>query len=349
MTTPTVNKVTAEHLRRHAYLYVRQSSLQQVHDHRESTARQYDLKRRAHALGWPAEQIVVIDDDLGLSGASAAERKRLPTPRRRGRARPRRPRHGLGGLAPGAQLQRLASAPGNLRPGRDAHPRRGRHLRSEPLQRSAPPRPQGHHERGRAARAAGAAPGRPPQQGPPGRPLGAAADRVRVRRADAAPRPRSRHADPGRRAPALRDLPPHRLRHPGRAALRARGPPLAPPARRPARRPARSCSSPLDHSRVLNLLHNPRYAGAFVYGRTRQRTVRVGGQARYRRLPRAEWKVFLPNVAPGLHQLGGVRGQSGHAPRQRPQRRPRSSTSAPPARAPRSCRGSRSAAGAAIA
>ena len=38
-----------------AYLYVRQSSLQQVHDHRESTARQYDLKRRAHALGWPLD------------------------------------------------------------------------------------------------------------------------------------------------------------------------------------------------------------------------------------------------------------------------------------------------------
>ena len=70
----SVSKVTAEHRRRLAYLYVRQSSLQQVHDHRESTARQYDLKRRAHALGWPPEQIVVIDDDQGLSGASAAER-----------------------------------------------------------------------------------------------------------------------------------------------------------------------------------------------------------------------------------------------------------------------------------
>jgi len=54
----------------------------------------------------------------------------------------------------------------------------------------------------------------------------------------------------------------------------------------------------LEHSRVLNLLHNPRYAGAFVYGRTRQRPVRVGGPVRYRRLPRPEWKVFLPNLAP---------------------------------------------------
>ena len=71
---PSGNKVTSEHLRRLAYLYVRQSSLQQVHDHRESTARQYDLRRRAQALGWAAEHVVVIDEDLGLSGASAAER-----------------------------------------------------------------------------------------------------------------------------------------------------------------------------------------------------------------------------------------------------------------------------------
>ena len=68
------SKVTAEHLRRLAYLYVRQSSLQQVQDHRESTARQYDLRRRAQALGWSADQIIVIDEDLGLSGASAAAR-----------------------------------------------------------------------------------------------------------------------------------------------------------------------------------------------------------------------------------------------------------------------------------
>jgi DNA invertase Pin-like site-specific DNA recombinase len=68
------SKVTSEHLRRDAYLYVRQSSLQQVHDHRESTARQYDLKRQAQALGWSSEHLVVIDEDQGLSGASAAER-----------------------------------------------------------------------------------------------------------------------------------------------------------------------------------------------------------------------------------------------------------------------------------
>jgi DNA invertase Pin-like site-specific DNA recombinase len=70
----SLSKVAPEHLRRLAYLYVRQSSLQQVHDHRESTARQYALQQRAQALGWAAEQIVVIDEDLGCSGASAAAR-----------------------------------------------------------------------------------------------------------------------------------------------------------------------------------------------------------------------------------------------------------------------------------
>ena len=67
-------KVTAEHLQRSAYLYVRQSSLHQVHEHRESTARQYELKRHAQALGWNIEQLIVIDEDQGLSGASAVER-----------------------------------------------------------------------------------------------------------------------------------------------------------------------------------------------------------------------------------------------------------------------------------
>ena len=70
----TSQKVTADHLRRLACLYVRQSSLPQVHDHRESTARQYVLKGRAQALGWTADRIHVIDEDQGLSGASSAER-----------------------------------------------------------------------------------------------------------------------------------------------------------------------------------------------------------------------------------------------------------------------------------
>jgi DNA invertase Pin-like site-specific DNA recombinase len=67
-------KVTASHLARNAYLYVRQSTLKQVLHNTESTARQYALRQRAAALGWPAEQIITIDIDQGHSGASAADR-----------------------------------------------------------------------------------------------------------------------------------------------------------------------------------------------------------------------------------------------------------------------------------
>ena len=68
-------KVTSEHLRRDAYLYVRQSTIQQVFHNTESTRRQYDLRRRAVALGWPEERIIVIDTDQGQSGASAVDRE----------------------------------------------------------------------------------------------------------------------------------------------------------------------------------------------------------------------------------------------------------------------------------
>src|SRR5438309_5656535 len=66
--------VTAQHLTRLACLYVRQSTLQQVFEHIESTSRQYALSERAKALGWADERIVVIDQDLGHSAASTADR-----------------------------------------------------------------------------------------------------------------------------------------------------------------------------------------------------------------------------------------------------------------------------------
>lgn len=65
------HKVTARHLTRSAYLYIRQSTLHQIHDHGESTRRQYDLSARARALGWGEEQILVVDCDQGQSGATA--------------------------------------------------------------------------------------------------------------------------------------------------------------------------------------------------------------------------------------------------------------------------------------
>ena len=68
-------KVTSDHLRRDAYLYIRQSTIQQVFHNTESTRRQYDLRRRAVALGWSEESVIVIDNDQGHSGASAVDRE----------------------------------------------------------------------------------------------------------------------------------------------------------------------------------------------------------------------------------------------------------------------------------
>ncbi len=67
-------RIKLQHLRRNAYLYVRQSTLRQVIENTESTERQYALRQRAVQLGWSQEQIVVIDNDLGQSGASATKR-----------------------------------------------------------------------------------------------------------------------------------------------------------------------------------------------------------------------------------------------------------------------------------
>ena len=94
-------KVKADHLKRNAYLYIRQSTLRQVLDNSESTKRQYALRQRAVALGWPEDRIIVIDSDLGQSGASAADREgfqRLVTEVSIGRA----------GIVLGLEVSRLA-------------------------------------------------------------------------------------------------------------------------------------------------------------------------------------------------------------------------------------------------
>jgi DNA invertase Pin-like site-specific DNA recombinase len=67
-------KIRPDHLRRQAVVYVRQSTLQQVRGNRESSTRQYALADRAKALGWPAGAVQTIDDDQGRSGAHADHR-----------------------------------------------------------------------------------------------------------------------------------------------------------------------------------------------------------------------------------------------------------------------------------
>ena len=94
-------KVQPHHLERGAYLYIRQSSMKQVIENVESTKRQYALRARATALGWADDRIIVIDSDQGESGASAAWREgfqRLVTDVGMGRA----------GIVMGLEVSRLA-------------------------------------------------------------------------------------------------------------------------------------------------------------------------------------------------------------------------------------------------
>src|SRR5262245_5037831 len=94
-------KVKPTHLKRSAYLYIRQSTLRQVLENTESTKRQYALRQHAVALGWQQDQIIVIDSDLGQSGASANDREgfqRLVTEVSLGRA----------GVVMGLEVSRLA-------------------------------------------------------------------------------------------------------------------------------------------------------------------------------------------------------------------------------------------------
>jgi DNA invertase Pin-like site-specific DNA recombinase len=67
--TPT-DKIRSRHRVRLALVYVRQSTLQQVERHQESTRLQYGLVERALELGWPRKRVEIIDDDLGRSGTS---------------------------------------------------------------------------------------------------------------------------------------------------------------------------------------------------------------------------------------------------------------------------------------
>jgi DNA invertase Pin-like site-specific DNA recombinase len=94
-------KVQPHHLERSAYLYIRQSSMRQVFENVESTKRQYALRGRATALGWHDDKIIVIDSDQGESGSSATWREgfqRLVTDVGMGRA----------GIVMGLEVSRLA-------------------------------------------------------------------------------------------------------------------------------------------------------------------------------------------------------------------------------------------------
>lgn len=291
------SKVTADHLRRLAYLYVRQSSLQQVHDHRESTARQYDLKRRGQALGWHADQIVVIDEDLGLSGASSEHRtgfQRLVAEVGLGRV----------GVVMGLEVSRLA------RNSADWHRLLEICALAETLILDEDGIYDPSHFNDRLLLGLKGTMSEAELHVLRARLLGGQLNKARRGELWMYPplgfvydRTQRLVLDPDEQIQRSVRLLFETFRRTGSACqvVRhfARDGILWPRRIKAGVRAGDVVLSPLLHSRVLQILHNPRYAGAFVYGRTRQRKIVIGGQTRYRRLPRPEWKVFLPNLYPG--------------------------------------------------
>lgn len=290
-------KVTSYHLRRAAYLYVRQSSLQQVHDHRESTARQYDLKRRAQALGWQTDQIVVIDEDLGLSGASGVERsgfQRLVAEVGLGRV----------GLVMGLEVSRLA------RNSTDWHRLLEICALAEALILDEDGLYDPSHFNDRLLLGLKGTMSEAELHVLRARLLGGQLNKAR--RGELWMNPplgfvydAQQHLvlDPDAQIQDSVRLLFETFRRVGSACQVVRHFAdkgiLFPRRLRTGARAGEVLFAALAHHRVLQVLHNPRYAGAFVYGRTRQRKVAIGGKGRYRRLPQSEWKVFLPDVHPG--------------------------------------------------
>ena len=289
-------KIKSQHLRRNAYLYVRQSTLRQVMENTESTERQYGLRQRAIQLGWSQEQVVVIDSDLGQSGSSAADREGfqyLVAEVGLGRA----------GIVMGLEVSRLA------RNSADWHRLLEMCALTETLILDEDGLYDPAHFNDRLLLGLKGTMSEAELHVLKARLQGGILNKAR-RGELIMPLPIGFQYGPGGQVV----LDPDReiqeclrmffetFRRTGSAtatvkAFREQG--ITFPHR------VRGCLNKgevvwkrLLHSRTLWLLHNPRYAGAFFYGRTQQRRHPEGG-IRYQKLPRQEWAVFLPEAHPG--------------------------------------------------
>jgi len=294
--TTVVSKVTAGHLQRIAYLYVRQSTLRQVLENTESTQRQYALRQRAIALGWPDEQVVVIDTDQGQSGASAADRegfKRLVAEVGMGRA----------GIVLGLEVSRLArnnadwhrlleicgmsgtlilDEDGLYDPG-DFNDRLLLGLKGTMSEAEL------HFIRARlrGGQISKARRGELRMALPVGL-LYDAAGNVALD-PDTGVQQALRHLfatfqRTGSARAVVQTFTREGLLFPARVRIGERKGELA--------------WMPLRHWRVLRTLHNPRYAGAFVYGRHRARK-RPDGKITNEIVPREQWMTLIPDAHPG--------------------------------------------------
>jgi DNA invertase Pin-like site-specific DNA recombinase len=285
------------HLERRALVYLRQSTLRQVHEHRESTKRQYDLRQRAIDLGWTPDSVLVIDEDLGQSGTTTDRRegfRRLAEEVAGGGvgaifalepsrfARSSADWHRLLDLC-GLTDVLIADEQGVYAP-TDPNDRLLLGLKgqmSEAEQYWMRLRLQG----GKLSKARRGALYMPP-------PLGYGWD----------PTTNRYRLDPDEQVQRLVHLVFDRFRIDGSARAV-----MLYLARTSVRVPMRRLGSteprwvPLRQEAVLAILHNPTYAGTYVYGRRVDRVVLVDGERRRRRsarVPQEAWKVCLAGHHP---------------------------------------------------
>ena len=289
-------KVTASQLARNAYLYIRQSTLKQVLHNTESTVRQYDLRGKAISLGWDASQIIVIDIDQGQSGASAADREgfqQLVAEVSLGRA----------GIVLGLECSRLARNNADwhqllelcamtgtlicdedgLYDPRDFNDRLILGMKGQISEYEL------HFIRARLRGGQLSAARRGELR--TGLPVGLAYDAAGhvVLDPDAGVQQALRHlfavfARTGSARAVVAAFADDKLLFPVRIGTGPRKGELA--------------WMPLTHWRVLRTLHNPRYAGAFVYGR-RRGTTSANGKNSCQPLPRDQWTALIPGAHPG--------------------------------------------------
>jgi DNA invertase Pin-like site-specific DNA recombinase len=292
MTSEAHQKVQTRHLRRSAFLYVRQSSLRQVFENTESTKRQYALRQRAIGLGWPPEQVVVIDCDQGISGASAADREgfqRLVTEVGMGRA----------GIVMGLEVSRLA------RNSSDWHRLLEMCALADTLILDEDGVYDPAHFNDRLLLGLKGTMSEAELHVLRARLRGGILNKARRGELEV-PLPIGLVndglgqvvLDPDQRVQATVRALFETFRRTGSAmatvkAFRADGTLF----------PSRSASGDVvwrevEHTRVLWILHNPRYAGAFFFGRTRQ-SRNPHGPGRFKRLPREEWTALLRDAHVG--------------------------------------------------
>jgi DNA invertase Pin-like site-specific DNA recombinase len=300
LTDTAASKVTAAQLSRTAILYVRQSSLKQVIHNTESAIRQYDLRGKAISLGWAADQITVIDIDQGQSGASAADREgfqQLVAEVSLGRA----------GIVLGLECSRLARNNADWHQLLEICAMTGTLICDEDGLYD----PRAFNDR---------------------LVLGMKGQISEYELHFIRARLRGGQLSKARRGELIMPLPiglvydaaGHVILDPDTAiqgalahlfttfeatgsatavvkAFRAAG--LSFPWRhQKGPRKGETDWQPLRHHAVLRVLHNPRYAGAFTYGRTTHQ-IRPGGKDSARKLPRDQWTSFIPGAHPGYITL----------------------------------------------